>query len=330
MHAVVIDSFGSPEVLQYREVPAPRPGPGEAAIAVRAVSVNRSLDIGVRAGKGRRAQLPMVLGVDPTGTVDEVGAGVDPGLLGRRVAVRSPLPGRAHLGVDRWGGYADRVVVPAAALADIPAGLDFPEATVIFRHYPTAFHLLDTMADVQPGERVLVMGATGALGSAGIEASRLLGGRVIACVGSESKAEVARSLGAEHTVNYRTQDLRDAVMELTEGAGVNVVFENISDPDLWPKAFASLAREGRLVTAGAHAGPIVPLDVRALYRNRLRILGGAGSDPRSWERTTAAATKGELHPLIAEILPLSQARRAHELVEKGDLIGKVILRPAGQ
>jgi NADPH:quinone reductase-like Zn-dependent oxidoreductase len=327
MHAVVMERFGGPEVLDYREVPDPEPGPGDVVIAVRAISVNRTLDLAVRAGEGRKAKLPMVLGVDPTGVVAAVGPGVDEQLIGRRVAVRSPLPGRSHLGVDRWGGYADLVAVPATALMDIPDTLGFPSATVIFRHYPTAFHLLDTLAEVQPGERVLVMGATGALGSAGIEAATLLGARVIACAGSDRKAAVARELGAEHTVNYRTDDLHDAVMTLTGGAGVNVVFENISDSQLWPKAFASLARDGRLVTAGAHAGPIVPLDVRKLYRDRLRIIGAFGSDPRNWDLTLDAAANNSLHPLIGEILPLSHARRAHELVERGEVIGKVILEP---
>jgi NADPH:quinone reductase-like Zn-dependent oxidoreductase len=171
------------------------------------------------------------------------------------------------------------------------------------------------------------MGATGALGSAGVEVARLLGARVVAGVGSDRKAEVALKMGAEHAVNYRSSDLGTAVLEITGGVGVDVVFENIADPQLWPVAFASLARGGRLVTAGAHGGPVVPLDVRRLYRNQLRIIGGTGPDRKSWERTIEAAAEGSLHPLIGEILPLHEARRAHELVEQGEVIGKVILEP---
>jgi len=342
VHAVVIDRFGPPEVLRYREVPDPRPGPGEVTVAVRAVSVNRTLDLAVRAtGDGRDPTLPLVLGVDPTGVVSDVGPGVRGRTAGQRVGVRSPVPCGScehcragigcthwmHLGVDRWGGYADLVVVPERALVDLPAGVGFPEATVILRHYPTAFHLLETLASVAPGEWVLVMGATGALGSAGSEVARLLGARVVAGVGSDRKAEVALSMGAEYAVNYRSRELGTAVLEITGGAGVDVVFENIADPRLWPVAFASLARGGRLVTAGAHGGPVVPLDVRRLYRNQLRIIGGTGPDRRNLERTIEAAAEGSLHPLISEILPLHEARRAHELVEEGEVIGKVILEP---
>ena len=345
MHAVVINEFGPPEVLQYREVPDPQPGPGEVTVAVRAVSVNRTLDLAIRAtGGGRRPALPLVLGVDPTGVITDIGPGVRGREPGQRVGVKSPLPcgscarcraGKgcgqpSHLGVDRWGGYADLVVIPERALIDLPQGIGFPEATVILRHYPTAFHLLDGLASVTPGEWVLVMGATGALGSAGLEAARLLGGRVVAAAGSDVKAEQALAMGAEHAVNYRARDLREAVLEITDGRGVDVVFENIGDPQLWPAAFASLARNGRLVTAGAHAGPIVSLDLRLLYRRQLRIIGGTGVGPDDIKRTLAAAANGALHPLIGEILPLREARRAHELVERGDVIGKVILEPGGR
>jgi NADPH:quinone reductase-like Zn-dependent oxidoreductase len=306
------------------------------------VSVNRTLDLAVRAtGAGRNPALPLVLGADPTGVISGIGPGVRGWTAGQRVGVRSPIPcgvcarcstgescGRVtHLGVHRWGGYADLVVVPERALVGLPPGTGFPEATVILRHYPAAFHLLETLASVTPGEWVLVMGATGALGSAGLEAARLLGARVIAGTGNDRKAEVALKMGAEHAVNYRDRDLRQAVLEITGGTGVDVVFENIADPQLWPAAFASLARDGRLVTAGAHAGPVVPLDVHRLYRQHLRIIGGTTAGHGDWKRTLAAAAEGALHPLIGQILPLREARRAHELVETGEVIGKVILEP---
>lgn len=342
MRAVVMERFGPPEVLEYRDVPDPQPGPGEVAVAVRAVSVNRTLDLAVRAtGDGRGPKLPLVLGTDPTGVIAEVGPAVGGWSAGQPVAIKSPVPCGAcaqcqeggscrndqHLGVHRWGGYAEMVVVPERALVALPDGIGFPEATVILRHYPTAFHLLEQLAEVAPGEWVLVMGATGGLGSAGVEVARLLGARVIAGAGSDAKAAVAMRMGAEHAVNYRGVNLDEAVGEITGGAGVDVVFENISDPGLWPRAFASLARGGRLVTAGAHGGPVVPLDVRRLYRKRLRVIGGAGSDRPSLDRALAAAAAGEFHPLIGEVLPLREARWAHELVEKGEVIGKVVLEP---
>lgn len=342
MRAVVMERFGPPDVLEYREVPDPQPGPGEVAVAVRAVSVNRTLDLLVRAtGDGRDPRLPLVLGADPSGVVTRLGPGVHGRYPGQKVAVSSPVPcgacdncasGRRcaseqHLGVHRWGGYAEMVVVPERALIDLPPSVGFPEATVIVRHYPTAFYLLHNLAGLQPGESALIMGATGGLGSAGVEAAKLLGATVVAGVGSDAKVKVALGLGADHAVNYRSRELTPSVLEVTDGKGVDVVFENISDPYLWPQAFASLAREGRLVTAGAHGGHVVDLDVRRLYRSRLRVIGGAGSDQESRSMAMEAAGAGRLHPLIGEVLPLSQARRAHELVENGDVIGKVILEP---
>lgn len=342
MRAVVMERFGSPEVLEYREVPDPQPGPGEVAVAVQAVSVNRTLDLLVRAtGDGRNPMLPLVLGTDPSGVVARLGSGVSDRRPGQKVAVISPVPcgscercasgercaSEQHLGVHRWGGYAEMVVVPKQALVDLPADVGFPEATVIVRHYPTAFYLLHKLAGLQAGESVLIMGATGGLGSAGMEVAKLLGATVIAGVGSDTKVKVALDMGADHAVNYRGSQLAPAVLDATGGRGVDVVFENISDPDLWPQAFASLAREGRLVTAGAHGGHVVGLDVRRLYRNRLRVIGGAGSDQESKTMAMEAAAAGLLHPLIGELLPLSQARRAHELVESGEVIGKVILEP---
>lgn len=342
MHAVVMERFGPPEVLQYREVPDPEPGPGEVVVEVHAVSINRSLDLGVRAdGDGRSPVLPLVLGTDPSGIVAKVGAGVTQWSVGQRVAVKSPVPcgvcahclggedcpDGKHVGVHFWGGYAEQVVVPERAVLALPTGVSFPEATVIMRHYPTAYYLLVVLAGLRAGERVLIMGATGGLGSAGVEVAKLIGAEVIAGVGSDAKAEVALKMGADHAINYRASELDVEVAKATNGAGVDVVFENISDPVLWPKAFVSLARNGRLVTAGSFGGPIVGLDVRRLYSRRLQIIGGAGSDAASRAWTVEAATAGQLHPLIGEVFPLREAQHAHEVAERGDLIGKVILEP---
>lgn len=335
MKAVVLREFGGPEVLRVEEVPTPEPGPGEVLIQVHAVSVNRTLDLTVRAGKyALPVKLPHVLGTDPSGIVAAVGAGVTTRKVGDRVAttsiVRVPTPTQSMiaLGVHVWGGYAEYVKVPEAITYAVPAALDFPTATVVARHAPTAFSLLRDEARLKSGEWVLVMGATGGLGSAGIQVAKLIGAKVIAGAGSDERVAAALRLGADFGVNYRGKDLSDEVRKITEGRGVNVVFENIGDPELFPKALASLARQGRLVTAGSHGGGTVPLDVTRLYLNNLTIIGSFGVLSRAdVEASLSAAAEGKYRVIIDRILPLSEAPEAHRIVAERAGIGKVILRP---
>ena len=344
MKAVVLREFGGPEVLRLEELPTPEPGPGEVLIEVRSVSVNRTLDLKVRAGKyGVKLDLPHVLGVDPAGLVAAVGKGIEEPKVGDRVAVVSLIAcGRCrccqageeancqksrHIGVHRWGGYAEYVVVPAQNAHPIPKNLAFAEATVIARHFPMAFNLLLDKAKLQAGEWVLVMGAAGALGSSGVQVGKLLGAKVIAGAGSDERVAAALSCGADFGINYRSQDLTQEVLRITDGSGVEVVFENIADPTLWPGAFNSLAWAGRLVTAGGHGGGQVTLDVNRLYLRRLRIIGVAGTNRRDIRRSFEAAAKGRIRAIIERTMPLREAAAAHRLLEEQAPIGKIILDP---
>jgi NADPH:quinone reductase-like Zn-dependent oxidoreductase len=232
-----------------------------------------------------------------------------------------------NLGVHAWGGYAEYVTAMADRTAIVPDGLDFATATVVSRHAPTAFTLLREHAKVQAGEWVLVMGAAGGLGSAGIQVAKYLGAKVIAAAGGDERVKVGFDLGADAGINYRSQDLTIEAMRITEGKGVNVVFENIGDPTTFPKAFAALARRGRLVTAGGHGGTSVPLDVNRLYQNHLRIIGATGETPQDVDLSLKAAAEGKFKALIDRIMPLSQAVQAHEWVESRGGVGKVILDP---
>jgi NADPH:quinone reductase-like Zn-dependent oxidoreductase len=343
MKAIVVREFGGPEVLRYEEVPTPSPGPGEVLIRVHAVSVNRTLDLMVRQdGNQRGLTLPLVLGVDPTGEVAALGPRVANVRVGDRVGARSSQPcgtcascragdGRRcptprMLGVHRWGGYAEYVVVPAQGLYQIPPELPFPEATVVVRHFPVAYAQIRRV-ELQPGETALVMGAAGGLGSALVQALQQAGATVIAGAGADDRVALARSLGADHAVNYRAQDLAAECLRLTDGRGVDVVFENIGDPTLWPGAFDSLAHRGRLITIGAHGGGLVPLDVRRLYLELITVIGGAHGEPQDVDRTLAEAAAGRIQVPIGAVLPLEQARQAHEMVEADQVTGKVVLVP---
>jgi NADPH2:quinone reductase len=334
MKAVVIREFGPPDVMRVEEVPTPVPGPGEVVIQVHAVSVNRTLDLTVRAGRyARTVSLPHVLGVDPSGIVVAVGPGVTDRKVGDRVAATTRLNKVSGseppllMGIDIWGGYAEYVKVPAQATHLIPEGVPFPVATVVARHAPTAFHLLRDRAKVLADEWVLVMGAAGGLGSAGVQAAKYLGAKVVAAAGADERVQAGLDLGADAGVNYRTSDLTAEVLRVTQGRGVNVVFENIGDAELFAKAFASLARGGRLVTAGGHGGGIVPLDINRLYLDQITVMGARGEAAADVTRSLEAAAQGRFKVLIDRILPLSEAVRAHEIVAARSGIGKVVLDP---
>ena len=333
MKAIVFHEFGPPEVLRLEDVATPAPGPGEVLLKVHVVSVNRTLDIELRAGQyARRPPLPHVLGVDPCGVVTAVGPGVTTRKVGDRLVcepVVSIGPNRAPviLGVHVWGGYAEYVKVPAQITHLIPDGLDFMTAAVVARHAPLAFTQLRERAKVKPGEWVLVMGAAGGLGSVAVQAAKHLGARVIAAAGADERVDAAKKLGADAGVNYRAQDLTAELRRITNGAGVNVVLENLGDPELFPKALGALAFGGRLVTAGAHGGGSALLDIKHLYLNRITIIGDPLDTPESYELSLKLAAEGQLKVLIDQVLPLSKAAEGHRLVESRAGVGKVLLDP---
>ena len=335
MKAVVIREFGPPEVMRLEEIPTPEPGPDEVLIRVQAVSVNRTLDLAVRAGAYAFVPpLPHVLGVDPSGVVAAVGPGVTGRKVGDRVVTRQILrpatatAGPAILGVHAWGGYAEYVKVPAGATHPIPDGLDFVTATVVARHAPTALSMLRDVAKLAAGEWVLVMGAAGGLGIAGIQVAKSLGASVIAAAGADERVRAAVELGADAGVNYRAQDLTAEARRITGGRGVDVVFENVADAALFPRAFASLARGGRLVTAGAHADGTVPLDVKSLYLNSITVIGSTGQvTPGDLTLTLDAAARGDHRVLVDRVMPLHEAVQAHRIVADRSGTGKVVLRP---
>ncbi|HTT01051.1 MAG TPA: zinc-binding dehydrogenase [Steroidobacteraceae bacterium] len=333
MKAVVIREFGPPEVLHLeRDFPDPTAAPGEVTIAVHAVSVNRTLDLAVRAGTYvAPIRLPHIPGVDPSGVIRALGEGVTERHIGERVVT---LPWRTRpqgpldaLGIQHLGGYAELVRVPAKATAPIPDGLDFATATVVARHAPQAFNLLRDRAQLKSGEWVLVMGAAGGLGSAGVQVAKLLGARVIAAAGAPARVAAALGLGADYGIDYVRQELTAEVLRITDGHGVNVVFENIADPLLFAQAFRAIARHGRLVTAGSHGGGTVPLDVQRLYLYQIAVMGSIGFTEFDVAFALKEAAAGRLRVLIDRVLPLAQAAEAHRLVASRALSGKVVLDP---
>jgi NADPH:quinone reductase-like Zn-dependent oxidoreductase len=319
--------------MRLEELPTPEPGPGEVLIEVAAVSVNRTLDCIVRAGKyARPVKLPHIPGVDPVGTVVVLGDGVTSRKLGDRVVLTRLIHPRGNgppqmLGVSVWGGYAQYVVMPAESTYAIPEQVDFLTACVVARHAPLAHNMLREKAKLKAGDFVLVMGASGGLGSFLVQIATYMGAKVIAAAGTDHHVEVAQGLGAQYGVNYRSQDLTAEVAKIVGANGVQVVCENIADPELFPKAFATLGQEGRLVTAGSHGGGIVPLNVTQLYMKRISMFGTTGQTEADMQLSLQAAAEGRLRAVIDKVLPLSEAVEAHKIVEGRGGTGKVLLTP---
>jgi NADPH2:quinone reductase len=331
MKAIVIREFGGPEVMRMEDFPDPVAGPGEVVVKVHAVSVNRTLDLVVRAGKyAKPVKLPHILGVDPSGVIAQVGPGVTDRKPGDRVITAAwrtaPSGPMDSLGVQHLGGYAEYVKLPASATLLIPDSVDFPTATIIGRHAPAAYTLVNA-AELKKDEWVLVMGASGGLGAAAVQIAKYRGAKVIAAAGADERVQAALELGADEGINYRSHDLTEEVLRITGKQGVNVVFENVGDPVLFPKALMSLARQGRLVTSGAHAGGQAQIDLHRVYLYQLSILGRLGAKPADADIALRAAAEGRYRVLIDRIMPLSQAAEAHRRVAERSGIGKVILDP---
>ena len=342
MNAVVFDRFGGPEVLEYREVPDPRAGPDEVIVDVRACGINH-LDLWVRRGlPGLDPEMPHILGNDVAGVISAIGPDVRAVRAGERVLVLPTLSDgvceacrrgddnlcRQHdvLGRKRNGGYAQKVAVPAANCLPYPANLDWSDAAAVPLVFLTAWHMLVGRAKLVAGEDLLVIGAGSGVGSAAVQIGRLLGARVIATAGNSSKLERARALGAHATIDHTAQDTAAEARALTGKKGVDVAFEHVGGK-VFESAVAALARNGRLVTCGATIGSQVTLDLNLLFGRHLTLLGSWMGRRDEMEAVLEHVRSGALRPVVDSVLPLAQARQAHERIEAREHFGKVVLQP---
>ncbi|MFM1816125.1 MAG: hypothetical protein RLZ98_2820 [Pseudomonadota bacterium] len=345
MKAMVVRKYGGQDAIDLEEIDTPRPKKGEVLVQVRAVTVNRTRDLNVIKGSVVGPEyLPLIPGQDPAGQIVELGKGVADRKVGERVIISSkiscgkcPACKAGHdsdcrksqsIGIHRPGGYAEFVAVPASQCFPISKKLTFGEAAVIMRHVPMAMQQLDRKAGVRKGDWVLVMGASGGLGSACVQVAKYLGAKVIVGAGGDDRVRQAMALGGDYGINYRKQNLSKKVREITEGHGVDVVCENISDPSTWPEAFKSMAPLGRMVTSGAHGGGKVEVDMKYLYHHRLQIIGAAGSDKQNVADAFVAAGKGRIKAVVDLELPLAELTRAFDLIDQRKVAGKVVIDPA--
>lgn len=341
MRAVVFDRPGGPEVLESRDLPEPSFAADEVLVEVKACGVNH-LDLWVRSGAlGLEIEMPHVCGSDVVGIARAVGAGVrhvqpgDPVFVLPTVSCgscRECLAGDDNLcrsydliGRRRNGGYAELCRVPGANCLPYPENLSWEQAAALPVVLITAWHMLVGRAKLRPGEDCLVIGAGSGVGSIAIQVARLLGARVIAVAGSDEKLARAKALGAADVINHRTQEIGAEVRRLTSKKGVEVVFEHVGGKVL-EACIGALARNGRLVTCGATIGSKVTLDVNVLFGRHLSLLGSWMGRKSELLEALQFVRSGRIVPVVDSVIPLAEARRAHERLESGDHFGKIVLK----
>jgi NADPH:quinone reductase-like Zn-dependent oxidoreductase len=343
MKAAFLTEQGSLDHLHYGDRPDPTPGRREALIRVKACALNRVDLFGVMGQKGVRLQCPRILGRDFAGEVVALGEDADgPFQPGGRVLVYPHVScgqcepcrrGRDNMCVRTWviglasdGGLAELARVPVDNVYPLPANLSFEEGASVPTTFVTAWHMLVRRARFQPGEDVLVMAAGSGVGSAAIQIAHRLGARVFATAGSDEKLALARELGAEHAINYQTEDFSQRVLALTGGRGVDVIVDHVG-ASVWERNFASLAVGGRLVNCGVSSGHRVELHMGQLFTRQLSILGSTMGTRADVLDVLRLLERGELRPTVARTFPLSEARRAFETMASSDFFGKLVVVP---
>src|SRR6266699_3597758 len=252
--AVLCKQYGPPETLVVEELPSPRAGPGEAVVSVKAASVNFPDVLIIQNKYQFKPPLPFSPGSELAGVVKEVGVGVS-----------SVRPGDKVMAFTTYGAFAEEVKTEAARLLAIPDGMDFNSAAAFVLTYGTSDHALRDRGALRAGDTLLVLGAAGGVGLAAIEIGKALGARVVACASSDEKLAVCREHGADATINYSTEDLRERIKALTDGKGADVIYDPVGGPYTEP-ALRSIAWRGRLLVVGFAAGeiPKIPLNLTLL------------------------------------------------------------------
>ena len=336
MKAAVICQHGGPGSIQIeRDYPDPKPEAGEVVIRVRAATLNYH-DIFTRRGMpGIRVPMPCIMGLDFAGEIVEVGKDVaGDWRVGQRVMV-DPVD-RANfgglIGEMRPGGLAEYCAVPAHHLMDLPAAVSYEQAACLPVAYGTALRMMHTIGKIQKGERVLILGASGGVGTCCVQLARLAGCEVIACASSESKLKRLRSLGADHLIDYTQQDFVKFAHEKWgkphrrkfEG-GVDVVV-NFTGGDTWVPSLRALHRQGRLLTCGATAGFDPKEDLRFIWTFELQVLGSNGWMREDLHTLLDMIRDGRLQPVVDKELPLEEVNEAFRLLEDREVFGKVVLK----
>jgi len=328
MKAVRIHEDGGPEVLRYEDVPEPEPGSSEVLIRLRAASLNH-LDIWVRKGLPSVPK-PHILGADGVGIVEALGEGVRGFEPGQRVVINPGLehgPRISVLGEHTEGTHCELISVPAEQVFALDEGLSWEEAAAFPLVYETAYRMLVTRARLREGEWVLIWGIGGGVATAAFELSRALGARTIVTSGADWKLEQARAWGADVTINHGTHDVVATVREASAG-GADVVIETVGEAT-WSRSLGAVRPRGRVVVCGATSGPNPPAQLHRFWWKHLDVLGSSMGTKEDFLGAYELVRTGRARVHVDNVFPLSQIRSAHERLEGGEQLGKIVLSIPG-
>jgi NADPH:quinone reductase-like Zn-dependent oxidoreductase len=292
---------------------------------------------------GIKVLMPKIVGSDAAGIVSELGPGVTGLTTGQRVTINPGIScGRcefcaagfgsqcnsfAMVGENRDGAYAQFVSVPAHIVLPIPDSITFEEAAAAPLVFLTAWSMMIGKGNIRPGEDVLILGAGAGVGTAAIQIAKMVGCRVFVTASSAEKLERAKALGADFLINYSTDEFDKRIRELTNKRGVDVVVDYIG-ADTWVRSLRSARRGGRVLTCGATTGFAPQTDLRQIFFRQVQVLGSTMGSPREFLDVMKCVFRGQLRPVIDRVLPLSEATTGHELIERREVFGKIVLRPS--
>jgi NADPH:quinone reductase-like Zn-dependent oxidoreductase len=345
MKALCFYEHGDLDVLQYTDVPDPAPGPGEVLIDVRACALNH-LDVWVRRGwPGLTLDMPHIGGADVAGVIAGLGEAVAGWQVGDKVVVDPGIVtgvdeftrrGEHSLSIGRhyWilgehipGGAADYVVVPSDNLMRMPEGWDYPEAAAPLLVGVTAWRMLFQRAHLRAGESVLIVGAGGGVNSVALQLAKWAGATVYALTSTEEKMARATELGADVVINYIDDpDWHRTLAGMTGRRGVDVVVDNVGQATL-NQSVRALARGGRLVIVGNTSGPKTEIDIRFIFGKQISLIGSTMGSPQDFRDVMRLVWDRVIETPVDRVLPLSEGREGHALLESGAKFGKVVLVP---
>jgi alcohol dehydrogenase len=336
MKAAVIHEHGGPgSIAVDNNFPDPKPEADDVVIKVGATSLNYH-DIFTRRGMpGIKVPMPCIMGLDFAGEIVEVGADVKDWKIGQRVLI-DPVDrvGAGGLMGEMWhGGLAEYCKVPTHHLVALPDSVSFEQAACLPVAYGTAYRMMHTIGEVQKGEKVLILGASGGVGTCAVLLAKARGCEVIACASSQSKLDRLAKLGADHGINYVEEEFHKWVWNKFGKPhrrkwemGVDVVV-NFTGGDTWVPSLKVLHRGGRILTCGATAGFDPKEDLRFIWSYELKVLGANGWLRPELEALIDMVASGELKPIIDKELPLEEVNEAFRLIEDREVFGKVIVKP---
>jgi alcohol dehydrogenase len=327
MRVIALQQHGGIEQLKLDHWPRPSVTDNEALIEIKACGLNY-MDVFVMQGMpDLHTVMPRIPGGDIAGIVREVGKEVSRDWIGKRVVLFPRFPTGGVLGENGNGGLCEFIAVDQRQLIEIPDGVDFDLAAALPIAYGTSHRMLFTRGNIKPGEKILILGASGGVGVSCLQFAKMAGAEVLACTSSEEKGRKLKILGADHIINYvETPEFSRAVWAASGKKGVDVAV-NFTGGDTWIQTQRCMATGGRILTCGSTAGHLCEIDVRFLWHREIDIIGSRAYLPSDIVACLDHVASGRLNPVIESVFPLEEAAKGVSLLEGRRIFGKVIIKP---